>query len=248
MTHDPVCGMEVKSPSKYYIDLDVKRYEFCSENCQNQFALDPNSYIEKMNKIEPSYRTTSDGIEKLTLPINGLHCTSCVNTIEAEVKKLPGVRVARVNYATEMAHVEYMNGETNTEEIIGAIKKAGYQTGQSTLKIGISGMYCGSCVTKIEKELKQKSGVISASIDLGTESAIINYVPGLIDTKEIKNVIESLGYKTFDTAGIKEVVKQILPSEKEAKEKAEEPVDENQLAREKEYKTLMRKFIFAAIL
>ncbi len=99
MTHDPVCGMEVKTPSEYYIDLDGKRYEFCSENCQNKFALDPNSYIEKMNKVEPSYRTTSDGIEKLTLPINGLHCTSCVNTIGKEVKKLPGIRVARVNYA-----------------------------------------------------------------------------------------------------------------------------------------------------
>ncbi len=242
MVHDPVCGMEVKTPSEYYIDLDGKRYEFCSENCQNKFALDPNSYIEKMNKVEPSYRTTSDGIEKLTLPINGLHCTSCVNTIEKEVKKLPGIRVARVNYATEMAHVEYMNGETNTEEIIGAIKKAGYQTGQSTLKIGIRGMYCGSCVSKIEKELKQKSGVISASVDIATESAIINYIPGLVCINEIKNVIEKLGYKTFDTASVK------MEKAEEKEKTTAEPVDENQLAREKEYKTLMSKFIFAAIL
>ncbi|QQS37190.1 MAG: heavy metal translocating P-type ATPase [Ignavibacteriales bacterium] len=245
MAHDPVCGMEVKVPSEYYIDLDGKRYEFCSENCQNKFALDPNIYIEKMNKVEPTYRTTSDGIEKLTLPINGLHCTSCVNTIEREVKKLPGVRVARVNYATEMAHVEYMNGETSTEAIIGAIKKAGYQTGQSTLKIGIRGMYCGSCVSKIEKELKQKSGVISASVDLGTESAIIKYVPGLIQLDDLKDVIEKLGYETYPIQGFKQEKKTI---EKETKGKVEESADENQLAREKEYKTLMRKFIFAAIL
>lgn len=255
MTHDPVCGMEVKSPSKYYIDLDDKRYEFCSEDCQNKFALDPNKYIEKMNKVEPSYKTTSYGIEKLSLPINGLHCTSCVNTIEKEIKRLPGIKIAHVNYATETAHVEFMNGETNAEEIIGAIKKAGYQTGQSTLKIGIRGMYCGSCVSKIEKELKQKSGVISASVDLGTESAIIKYIPGLIDTKEIKNVIEKLDYQVFDTTGVKAEEKPVLLSGKEEKVSRqvgipsgkEEPVDENQLAREKEYKTLMRKFIFAAI-
>jgi Cu+-exporting ATPase len=247
MVLDPLCGMEVKSPSKYYIDLDGKRYEFCSESCQNKFALEPNKYIEKMKKIEPSYRTTNYGTEKLSLPINGLHCTSCINTIEKEIKKLPGIKLAHVNYATETAHVEFKSGETTTEEIIRAIKNAGYQTGHSTLKIGIRGMHCGSCVTKIEKELKQKSGVISASVDLGTESAIIKYIPGLIDTKAIKNVIEKLDYQVFETSGVKTEEKPISPSGKEEKVK-EEPVDENQLAREKEYKTLMRKFIFAAIL
>lgn len=246
-THDPVCGMEVKSPSKYFIDLDGKKYEFCSENCQNKFALDPNKYIEEINKVEPSNRTTSYGIEKLSLPINGLHCASCVTTVEKEIKKLPGIKVAHVNYATETAHVEFKSGETSTEEIIGAIKKAGYQTGQTTLKIGIRGMHCGSCVTKIEKELKQKSGVVSASVDLGNESAIVIYIPGLIDTKAIKNVIEKLGYQTFDTSGIKAEEKSVTPLSKIEKAAAE-PVDENQAAREKEYKTLIRKFIFAAIL
>lgn len=52
-------------------------------------------------------------------------------------------------------------------------------------------MHCASCVTKIEKELKQNSGVISASVDLGTESAIINYIPGLINVNEIKTQLIS---------------------------------------------------------
>lgn len=249
-THDPVCGMEVKSPSKYFIDLDGKKYEFCSENCQNKFALDPNKYIEEINKVEPSNRTTSYGIEKLSLPINGLHCASCVPTVEKEIKKLPGIKVAHVNYATETAHVEFKIGETSTEEIIGAIKKAGYQTGQTTLKIGIRGMHCGSCVAKIEKELKQKSGVVSASVDLGTESAIVNYIPGLIDTKAIKNVIEKLDYKVFDTSGISNgsFGKAEEPRKAGEEKVKEDLVDENQLAREKEYKTLMNKFIFAVIL
>ena len=245
MIHDPVCGMEVKSPSKYYIDSDGVKYEFCSEDCQNKFALDPNNYIEKINRVEPSYNVTSFGIEKLTLPIIGLHCTSCVNTIEREIKKLPGIKLAHVNYATETAHVEFVRGKTSTEEIISAIKNTGYKTGQSTLKLGIRGMYCGSCVSKIEKELKQKSGVISASVDLGTESAIIKYIPRLVKLDDLKNVIEKLGYETYLIAGFKQEKETI---EKVTNEKIEEPVDENQAARGKEYKTLMKKFIFAAIL
>ena len=245
MIHDPVCGMEVKSPSKYYIDSDGVKYEFCSEDCQNKFALDPNNYIEKINRVEPSYNVTSFGIEKLTLPIICLHCTSFVNTIEREIKKLPGIKLAHVNYATETAHVEFVRGKTSTEEIISAIKNTGYKTGQSTLKLGIRGMYCGSCVSKIEKELKQKSGVISASVDLGTESAIIKYIPRLVKLDDLKNVIEKLGYETYPIAGFKQEKETI---EKVTNEKIEEPVDENQAARGKEYKTLMKKFIFAAIL
>ena len=68
---------------------------------------------------------------------------------------------------------------------------------------------------------------------------MIVYVPGSINTNEIKKIIEQLGYKTFHTASIKSA---------EKSHTKEEPIDENQLAREKEYKTLMRKFVFAGIL
>jgi len=242
---DPVCEMEVKSPSKYYIDLDGKRYNFCSEDCRNKFTLDPNKYIEQKSKVEPSYKKANYGIENLSLSISGMHCITCANTIVKELNKLPGIRSAHVNYVTENAHIDFNRDETSTAEIIGAIKKAGYKTGQSTLKIGIGGMHCGSCVSKIEKELEQESGVISASVDLGTEYAIVKYIPGLIQLEELRNIIEKLGYETYLAAGNKENNE---TTEKESKRRDEEPVDENQAAREKEYRTLIRKFIFAAVL
>ncbi len=252
MAYDPVCGMEVKSPSKYFIDLNGKRYDFCSESCRDKFAVDSDKYLEKIKKVEPSYNVTSAGIEKLDLPIIGIHCSSCVPTIESEIKKLPGIEFAKVNIATEKAHIEFKNSDVNTEKIISAIKKAGYKTGQANLNIGIQGMYCGSCVDKIEKGLNKTSGVISSSVDLGTESAIIKYIPGLIKLNDIKNIIEELGYKTYPVEGFNSVRTSSSRDKQEKgaikKEKAEEPVDENQIAREKEYKSLMHKFIFAAII
>lgn len=239
MAHDPVCGMEVESPSDYSIDFEGKKYEFCSEACKQKFASEPHKYIKKVEATVSTYTSTSSGLQKVQLPIVDMNCSSCAINIEKEIKKLHGIKKATVNYVNETAFVDYNVNETNTEEIIAAIKRAGYKTGRSVLNLGIKGMHCASCVTKIEKELKQKSGVISASVDLGTESAIINHIPGLIDTEEIKSVIENLGYKTFDTTGMR-------AEEKKATEL--EMVDENQLAREKEYKTLMKKFIFAAIL
>lgn len=240
MTHDPVCGMEVKTPSQYYIDIEGNLYEFCSQGCQEKFAVDPIDYINKDTKIKTGYNMTSYGTEKISIPVVGLHCISCVNTIEQEIKKLPGIKLAKVNYTTETAHIEFKSGEVTTAHIINAIKNAGYKTGQATLKLGIQGMYCGSCVTIIENALDNQSGVLSSSVDLGTETAIINYIPGTVDISKIKNEIEKLGFKAFDTSGVK--------LETGSDIKGEEEVDENQAAREKEYKTLMKKFTFAAVL
>jgi len=53
-----------------------------------------------------------------------MHCTSCATLVERSLKNVPGVKDAHVNYASEKAHVQY-NG-TNTEDLIGAVKQAGY--------------------------------------------------------------------------------------------------------------------------
>jgi len=64
--------------------------------------------------------------KKQTYQIQGMHCASCALLIERELKKVPGVVEANVNFGSEKAHVVF--DETNTQEgAIGeAIKKAGY--------------------------------------------------------------------------------------------------------------------------
>ncbi len=239
---DPVCGMDVISPSEFFVERNGERYDFCSDSCKTKFINEPEKYSAKpKEKQAATYSINSEGKEKIDIPIVGIHCSSCIPTIESEIKKLPGIDFASINIATEKAHIEFSNSEVKTGDIITAIKKAGYQTGHATISIGIVGMHDASSITQIEEGLKRTSGVLSASVDLATGSAIIKYIPGLADLNKIKNEIKKLGYDTFDTSGVK--------SDKSEDSKAgKEEIDENQAAREKEYKTLMKKFIFAAVL
>ncbi|MFZ9184049.1 MAG: cation transporter, partial [Hylemonella sp.] len=46
------------------------------------------------------------------------------------------------------------------------------------LDIGIGGMTCASCVTRVERALSKVPGVASASVNLATESARVRYAPG----------------------------------------------------------------------
>jgi P-type Cu+ transporter len=54
-------------------------------------------------------------------------CANCAMNIERALnKKVAGVVNASVNFATERVFVEYIAGVSNIDEIISAIKKAGY--------------------------------------------------------------------------------------------------------------------------
>lgn len=238
MAKDPVCGMEVKSPSDHRSVFEGKTYDFCSPACKSKFDADPKQYVQKKAATKATNNTAGNGTEHVQIPVVGIDCAACTVTIEKEIKKLPGIKRANVNYSTEKAYVEYRPEEVGVEQIVGAIKSAGYRSGQSTLKLGIRGMHCASCVDKIETELRRSPGVLTASVDLGTESAVIKYVPSAVQIKEIKRIIEELGYETFDSAS---------PGTQERK-KPEEPQDEAEKARQEEYRTLMRKFLFAGIL
>ena len=244
MARDPVCGMEVKSPPEISLVYEGQTYEFCSLSCKTKFAAEPTKYIMATAYAadkKATYRIDNNGIEKLQIPIVNMDCASCAVNIEKEIKRLPGMKKVVVNYTTELAYVDFDPSQTHVEDIMAAIKSSGYRAGRSTLRLGIRGMHCASCVSKIEDELRRTQGVISASVDLGSESAAVDYLPSMIRIQDIKKIIEELGYPVYETGAPAAAVAK-------TRAEAEEPVDENQLAREKEYKTLMSKFIFAAVI
>ncbi|MFQ6089773.1 MAG: copper ion binding protein, partial [Candidatus Methanofastidiosia archaeon] len=65
-------------------------------------------------------------IEKVTLPITGMSCASCVTTIEESLSNLEGVLSASVNLATERGTVEYMPTQVSLSDMKRAIEDVGY--------------------------------------------------------------------------------------------------------------------------
>lgn len=76
------------------------------------------------------------------LTIEGMTCASCVGRVEAALSKVEGVKEARVNLATERAHVE-ITAPISTDKLIEAIEKTGFnatvadagKTAENTLTI-----------------------------------------------------------------------------------------------------------------
>ena len=63
---------------------------------------------------------------EIELPLLGMTCANCANTIERTLNKVDGVVEATVNYASERASVRYAPGATTRADLVAAVRKAGY--------------------------------------------------------------------------------------------------------------------------
>jgi len=64
--------------------------------------------------------------ETIELPLLGMTCTNCANTIQRRLNKTAGVVEASVNYANERATVSYQPNVATPADLIAAVRKAGY--------------------------------------------------------------------------------------------------------------------------
>ena len=66
---------------------------------------------------------------------------------------------------------------------------------KNKIEIDIEGMDCPSCVTRIEKNLMKLDGIRHVDVELGSESAVIEFDGGKCSYDLIKSQIEKIGYK-----------------------------------------------------
>ena len=99
----------------------------------------------------------------------------------------------------------------------------------SRLSFGITGMTCANCAAKIERKLASLPGVVAASVNFGTEVALVRYLPGSVGVGEMKRAVADLGYQAF------------------AKEE-EGAADQERQARAGEMRRQWRLFLLSAVL
>jgi len=135
--------------------------------------------------------------------INGMTCAACAQKVEKVTSKLNGVLSSSVNFATEKLSINYDESIVNHQEISAVIAKAGYEgvleDAEKEITIPISGMTCAACATKIEKTVKNLSGVTQSSVNFATEKITIKYNPSIIRISEIKSSILKLGYTPLES-------------------------------------------------
>ncbi len=194
MPKDPICGMKVDRKKAVILEEKGKIYFFCSENCKSKFLKKEAAESD----IDKSFKT------QITIPIGGMHCASCVVTIEKNLMQLSGVLYAKVNISTEKAFVEYDSKIITKEKIYDAIKRSGYKVIESEpsedkniLNLKIIGMDNPHCLKTVEGSLDSLEGIVKKELFVN-ETAKIYFDASKISKKKIKDTIKIAGYNPIE--------------------------------------------------
>ncbi len=160
-----------------------------------------------------------------SFPVEGMTCASCVRRVEKAIAAVPGVESASVNLATERADVR-LAAPATSEAVIAAIKGAGYDVASQTIDLGVEGMTCASCVSRVEKAIAAVPGVASAAVNLATERATVKLVAGT-PLSTIEAAIRKAGYAPRRLDHV--------------------DADAHQAAKDEDYRKLKRDFTIAAV-
>lgn len=169
-------------------------------------------------------------MQRLNLSIEGMTCIHCAKRVEVALRRVAGVSKARVNLSEKVASVEYDPDQTNALTLSAAVLEEGFTLAATKTRMSVKGMRCASCVAQVETALRKTPGVISASVNGASAEANIEFRPTLIDIDGLNRAVQASGY-TLEPA----------------MEATEESIDRHADQQIAEYRGLMRKFWFAAI-
>ena len=171
----------------------------------------------------------SDNLSRVEVPIRDL-TRSGGPALAQVVRAVPGVRAAHVNVRPGRLVVEYDPARVQVGDVLEAVRGAGYSPDGQSVRLKISGLYCAECASRIEDALKSVPGVFDASMNAATNEAKVECSTTLGDLSLLTRAVESAGpYQATRAA-----------------EASEPEMDKEAQANEKEYRSLLRKWWFAA--
>mgnify|MGYP006423409059 FL=1 len=136
-------------------------------------------------------------IQNISLPVKGMSCASCSARIEKKVGELGGVSSVQVNFAAEVASIEFDSTKISASQFSPAIEKLGFQVPSRHDTFSVEGMTCASCVARVEKKLLALEGVHDAKVNLAAEQVWIDYQPALTDFEFLQTALEQVGYRLY---------------------------------------------------
>ncbi|NOU47748.1 MAG: heavy metal translocating P-type ATPase [Bacteroidales bacterium] len=138
-------------------------------------------------------------IKSTILPVTGLTCTNCANTIGNNVQKLEGVSKTSVDFASEKLHIEFDPAILDENDIIACVRKIGCGVATGKIEIPLTDLHDPSDASMLEKLLIKHNGILSVSVAYGNNRVFLEYIPGITSISEISSIIRNAGINIIAT-------------------------------------------------
>lgn len=166
--------------------------------------VDYDAAVVTARDIALELRRSGLGVESAArLSVDGMHCRSCVESIEGRIGLLPGVSHIRVSLQDAAALIAYRPLLVSRQELRDAVEEMGFEARlaaddsplDSVVTVWIVGMTCGSCVRSIEGRLSQMEGVRSIAVSLDEGKGTVTFDPSLTAPERLRAAVEDMGFE-----------------------------------------------------
>ncbi|WP_202962971.1 heavy metal translocating P-type ATPase [Spirochaeta lutea] len=151
---------------------------------------------------------------EVSFPIRGMTCASCASHVESSLASIKEIQSVRVNLATEQATVRTEKPYLPAADLLEAVESSGYEIPLVTTSLHVTGMTCASCASSIEAALARMDNVVSARVNLSTETATISHFALSVSERDIISMIQSVGYDAIPMEDVKQINQEELEQQK----------------------------------
>lgn len=144
-------------------------------------------------------------LKEMDLPIEGMHCASCVLSLNKTFEKVEGVESVDADLASNKLHLTVNPKKLSFDEIETLVKNLGFEIHTDEVTLKLNGMHCASCVMNVENFLIRLDGIFDVKADLTSQTARICYDKTKVTIKDMGEVINSLGFELLGIDGQLEI-------------------------------------------
>ncbi|MBK6543134.1 MAG: heavy metal translocating P-type ATPase [Flavobacteriales bacterium] len=130
----------------------------------------------------------------LVLPVENMDSEHCALIVDKALATVPSVAAHHVELNNRSAVIESTTPVEAVRDVVKAIRDNGYDVPTLRRTFPVTGMTCASCVSSVESMLLAQPGVLNAGVNLATNTVQVEYVPGVIDERRMRAVVQSIGY------------------------------------------------------
>ena len=148
--------------------------------------------------------TAGSAVAETTLPVRGLDCAVCAETLAAGLRATPGIAEANVNFGSATARVAFDPSRTDPARVAARIRALGYETAapdRAPLLFDLRGMDCGDCARSVEKVVSALPGVALASVNFGAATLAVTPAVDDLSPAAVAGAVSRAGYEATPREG-----------------------------------------------
>ncbi|MHA1929841.1 MAG: heavy metal translocating P-type ATPase [Candidatus Thorarchaeota archaeon] len=142
----------------------------------------------------------NDVPQRLSLKIEGMHCASCVASIEKSLLKQEGVINATVSLLDEKAIVEYESDKVDRAGLESAVASTGYRSKRTAMALTLAPTPSSNQWSEIENSLSPLEGIISVKTFIESGKLILEYDEYLMTLNIVKRSLKELGFSIEESS------------------------------------------------